>query len=93
MKEKRKSGPECAPSPGCCRIESIVTVDERGQMVLPKDIRVKAGIEAGDRLAVIAPEHEGRICCIMLIKADEFAARARELLGPLIEDMAATEKV
>ena len=87
MKEKQKSGPACSRSPGCCRIESVVTVDERGQMVLPKEVRVKAGIEAGDRLAVIAPDHEGRTCCIMLIKADEFSARARELLGPLLSDI------
>jgi AbrB family looped-hinge helix DNA binding protein len=87
MKDKQKAGLSCAPGAGCCRIESVVTVDERGQMVLPKEVRVRAGIEAGDRLAVIAPEHDGRTCCIMLIKADEFAARARELLGPLLSDI------
>ena len=85
MKAKGRCDP--IPAGGCCRIESVVTVDERGQMVLPKEVRVKAGIKAGNRLAVIAPEQEGRTCCIMLIKADEFAARARELLGPLLSDI------
>ena len=37
-----------------CRVESIVSVDERGQMVLPKDAREKAGIHPGDKLAVIS---------------------------------------
>ena len=35
----------------CCRVESIISVDERGQMVLPKDLRDKANIRAGDKLA------------------------------------------
>ena len=34
----------------CCKVESIVGVDERGQMVLPKEIREKAKIGAGDKL-------------------------------------------
>jgi len=56
-------------------------------MVLPKDVRVKAGIEVGDRLAVIAPEYKGRTRCILLIKADEFAASAGELLRPLLSEI------
>jgi AbrB family looped-hinge helix DNA binding protein len=37
-------------------VESIVSVDERGQMVLPKDIREKAKIRPGDKLAVVSME-------------------------------------
>jgi AbrB family looped-hinge helix DNA binding protein len=40
----------------CCnsrRVESLVAVDERGQMVLPKDLRDKAGIRPGDKLALV----------------------------------------
>ncbi|MCJ2562808.1 MAG: AbrB/MazE/SpoVT family DNA-binding domain-containing protein, partial [Candidatus Thermoplasmatota archaeon] len=37
----------------CCKVESVVSIDERGQMVLPKDIRDRAGIGAGDKLAVV----------------------------------------
>ena len=47
--------------PGCCRVESLVSIDERGQMVLPKEIRNKAGIKAGDKLAVVLMEKEGKI--------------------------------
>ena len=32
----------------CCKVQAVVSVDERGQMVLPKEIREKAGIKAGD---------------------------------------------
>ena len=52
----------------CCNIESVITVDERGQMVLPKEVREKANIKAGDKLAVVSIEKGGKFCCISLIK-------------------------
>lgn len=61
-------------------MESIVTVDERGQMVLPKDIREKASIKAGDKLALVTMQKNGRVCCIYIMKADELAGKARELV-------------
>jgi hypothetical protein len=32
----------------CCKVESVISIDERGQMILPKEIRDKAKIRAGD---------------------------------------------
>ena len=55
---------------GCCQVTSLVSVDERGQMILPKEIRERAGIKAGDKLALVAWEKDGAICCLTLIKAD-----------------------
>ena len=79
---KRKTS-HTEPISGCeeYRVESIVTVDERGQMVLPKDIREKAGIKAGDKLALVTLEKNGRVCCIHLMKADELAGKAREVVS------------
>lgn len=71
----------------CCKVESVVSVDERGQMVLPKEIRDKANIRAGDKLAVVSWEREGELCCICLIKAEDFAQMVRALLGPLMKEM------
>lgn len=85
MEEKKGSG--CGVSTGtsgCCRVESLVSVDERGQMVLPKDIREKAKIKPGDKLAVVTWEKDGKVCCISLIKSDEFAGMVRDLLGPMM---------
>ena len=85
---ERGSPPNCVPaSMGCCRIESIVSVDERGQMVLPKEIREKADIRAGDKLAVIAWEGGGEICCLTLVKAGALAEMAKALLGPRMKEM------
>ena len=83
--KQKRSGP--VPTVDCCRIESVVTIDDRGQMVLPKEVRRRAGIKPGDRLAIVTPELCGPQCCILLVKADAFATRARELLGPLLEDV------
>jgi len=72
---------------GCCKVESLISVDERGQMVLPKDLRDKAGIKPGDKLAVISWEREGSICCFTLIKADSLAGGIKDFLGPIMQDM------
>ena len=40
----------------CCKVESLISVDERGQMVMPKEVRDRAGIKAGDKLALISWE-------------------------------------
>ncbi len=77
-------GGEDAP---CCKIEALVTVDARGQIVLPKDVRDKAEIEPGDKLAVIAFESGGKVCCISLVKADTFADTVKGMLGPMMSEI------
>jgi len=78
----------CAPGGiGCCRVESIVTIDERGQMVLPKEIRERAKIRAGDKLAVLSMEKDGKICCLSLIKVEELEALVKSRLGPVMNEV------
>ena len=67
---------------GCCKVESLITVDDRGQMVLPKEIRDRAKIKAGDKLAIISWEKGEKVCCISLVKADDFAEMVKGFLGP-----------
>ena len=94
MKEKRnKRNAACCGSTTasgnatCCRVEALVTVDSRGQIVLPKDVRERAGIEAGDKLAVVGFESDDRVCCISLVKADAFADTVKEMLGPMMAEI------
>jgi AbrB family looped-hinge helix DNA binding protein len=56
-------------------------------MVLPKELRDKANIKAGDKLALISWEKDGNICCISLIKADYLAEKVKEFLGPVMRDV------
>lgn len=79
--------PPASNSMGCCRVEAVISVDERGQMVLPKEIRERAKIDAGDKLAVINWEKDGKICCILLIKAEEFSGMIKDMLGPMMEEI------
>ena len=71
----------------CCRVEALVSVDDRGQMVLPKEIRKRANIRGGDKLAITSLEKEGKVCCILLTKADELADLVRATLGPVAEEI------
>ena len=73
----------------CCRIDALVTVDARGQLVLLKDLRKRAGIEAGDKLAVISWKRGEEVFCLTLMKADEIAGTVRELLGPIMKEVLA----
>jgi antitoxin PrlF len=72
---------------GCCKIDGLVTIDRRGQFVLPKELREKAGIKAGDKLAVISWERAGEVCCITLLKADEFTGTVKTMLGPIMKEI------
>jgi antitoxin PrlF len=89
MVKKEKGG--CLAPGGknacCCKVESLISVDERGQMVLPKELRDKARIKPGDKLAVISWEKEGEICCMALIKSEYLADRVKDFLGPVMKNM------
>ncbi len=71
------------PASGCCGVEAIVTVDPRGQIVLPKELREASGIAAGDKLAVVSMRSSGRLCCLALMKVEELAGTVREVLNPV----------
>ncbi len=80
----------CMPterSISCCKVESLISVDERGQTVLPKEIRDKAKIRAGDKLIVVSWEKDGEVCCISLIKAEDFTNTVKDLLGPMMKEI------
>ena len=77
----------CGMGQNSFKVEALISVDERGQMVLPKELREKANIRAGDKLAVTAWETDGKVCCIALIKAEELTNMVKTMLGPLVKDL------
>jgi len=79
---------EPANSGSCyCKVEAMVSIDERGQMILPKEIRDRANIRAGDKLAITSWEKDGKICCISLIRAEELSEMVKGMLGPVMKDI------
>ncbi len=71
----------------CCSVEAVVSVDERGQMVLPKDIREKAGIRAGDKLAIVTMRQGGEVCCLSMIKVEALGEMVKGVLGPVMKEI------
>jgi len=72
---------------GCCRVESVISIDERGQMILPKDVREKANIKALDKLAVVSFEKKGKVNCICLIKVENLTDMVKSMLGPVMKEV------
>jgi AbrB family looped-hinge helix DNA binding protein len=70
----------------CCKIEAIVTVDAKGQIVLPKDLREKAKLAPNDKLAVIGCECSGEICCLIIVKAATLGNQVKQALGPILQE-------
>jgi AbrB family looped-hinge helix DNA binding protein len=84
---KKDETKSCCADIGCCKVDSIITIDDRGQTVLPKEIREKAKIHAGDKLAVISWERDGEVFCISLIKVEKLAKIVKGMLGPVMKDI------
>ena len=58
-------------------------------MVLPKEIRDRANIRAGDKLAAVSWESEGQVFCICLVKAEILTKMIGDVLNPMLKDIMA----
>ena len=61
-------------------IESVATVDARGQIVLPKSAREALAIKPGSKLAVIIKWCNSVPCCVTLMPTSELEERVREVI-------------
>lgn len=87
MTSKNEREACCADELACgCRVEAILSIDERGQMVLPKDVRERAGIRPGDKLALLSLEKDGHVCCLTLIRSEEIESLVRTRFGPVMNE-------
>jgi AbrB family looped-hinge helix DNA binding protein len=48
-------------------VEAVVSIDARGQIVLPKEVRTALGLAEGGKLAVVIKRSGGVACCVNLI--------------------------
>ena len=48
-------------------------------------LMLNAGIGAGDKLTLITWERGGAVCCLSLIKTDQFSEMVKGVLGPLFQ--------
>ncbi|MBI4362122.1 MAG: AbrB/MazE/SpoVT family DNA-binding domain-containing protein [Euryarchaeota archaeon] len=84
---KRSRRPTGKPGLGGMRVEAVVSVDERGQLVLPAALRSGMGIRAGDKFAVVTHQMGSRTAGITLLKVEDLAAALKEHLGPMFEHL------
>ncbi len=90
MVEKKDQNPCCESSKGfsCCKVESVVTIDSKGQLLLPKELRDQLSIQVGDKLVLVSMAgNKKSSSCLMLIKADYFADMVKNFLGPMVDDL------
>ncbi len=92
---KKCSNKACSADSGqqskCCDVESVITIDDRGQMVLPKTTRESAGINPGDKLAVISWKKDGKVGYILLMRIDELTDMVNDKLGPYLGRLTSKE--
>jgi len=74
-----------------CRIDSVITMDAKGQIVLPKGLREKANFKPNDKIAMVACEKNSEVCCIMMIKAERLTSAVTKTLGPLLKGVTKQE--
>ena len=84
-------------------IEAIVSFDDRGQLVIPKDLRKKFNLKAGDKFALISCVEgsnccdsgeaanscgdTGDICCFTLVSTKQLKGMVSAALGPMMSNM------
>jgi len=71
----------------CCRVEDIVTVGKKGQIILPKDLRERENIKEGDKFALVNVKGKGDSCCLILMKSDVFEPMVKDVLSPVLKVM------
>jgi len=73
-------------NPSTCRVEAVLSIDSRGQVVIPKEVRKRANIRDGDKLALVSWANGDEICCLSLIHADNISSEISGVLHSLIAD-------
>ena len=78
-------GPQLGTEAWTCRLEAVVSVDDRGQILLPKEMRDRAKIRAGDKLAIVGFEDCGELCCISFVKVEDLTGMVKARLQPVMK--------
>ncbi len=69
---------------GCFEIEAIVSFDERGQLVLPKDLRKKFDLKAGEKFLLISCTNAEGLCCFSMVKTNAVNGIIGKSISPMI---------
>ena len=75
-----------------CQIEAVVSLDDRGQIIIPKDVRAKFDLKSGDKFALVScvQDDSGQTCCFTLMKTDYLKGMVQSVLGPMFKEIVST---
>lgn len=68
-------------------VEAIISCDDRGQLVLPKDIRKRLDINAGEKLALLNISSGKEDFFLTLIKANSLEKLIKNYMTPVMENI------
>ncbi len=71
----------------CCKVEAVVTVDNKGQILLPKELRNSANLNTNDKMIAISLLANTESPIIVLVKADMLGDIIKNFLGPALSDL------
>ena len=69
-----------------CKVETVLSIDSRGQIILPKDVRKRVNIQDGDKLALISWMNNDKVCCLTLIQTDNLSSGVSGVINSLLAD-------
>lgn len=76
-----------AKKPPGWNLAAVVTVDARGQLVLPADVRKKLGLKGGEKFALVPCSSTTCPSAMTLIRVEELGSALEGLLGPLLRGL------
>ncbi len=65
------------------KIDAVVTMDVKGQIVLPKDLRERIGFQPNQKIALVTFGEKQNLCCVLLIKAEKLEDAVTKTLSKL----------
>lgn len=71
----------------CYEIEAVVSFDDRGQLVLPKDLRKKFDLKAGEKFLLASCTDKSGLCCFTLVKTNSLNHLVGNALQPLVQQI------
>jgi AbrB family looped-hinge helix DNA binding protein len=78
----------CKPhdNPSTCQVEAVLSIDSRGQIVIPKEVRKRAHIRDGDKLALVSWMNRDEVCCLALIRTEKLSSEVSVVMHSLLAD-------
>jgi antitoxin PrlF len=72
------------PDPTKNTLFAVTKIDDRGQIVIPKEIRDSLGWNKSEKIAILTRMNaEGKACCVMLVHVDSLADSIKGFVNTL----------